>query len=140
MNRWSWIVTAGAALVVMVPSLSSAQQPAPGAQTAPPRPATTAPAATVPATTAPAASPVPSPAPAPSPVPGAAQPTTAAPARPGAAAVPGRGPAAAPAAARPGEVRRRSYAACNHAARRRDLSGGLRRSFITKCRLGLEKP
>ena len=33
-----------------------------------------------------------------------------------------------------------SYATCNRAARRRDLSGGLRRSFITKCRLGLEKP
>jgi len=36
--------------------------------------------------------------------------------------------------------RQRSYATCNRAARRRDLSGGLRRSFVTKCRLGLEKP
>ena len=113
MKRWSWIGIVGAALIVTAHAVSTAQKPATGAPTAPSRPAPPAPAPAQPAASA----------------------------RPGGAASPGRGAAPAAPGARPTEVRRqRSYATCNRAARRRDLSGGLRRSFITKCRLGLEKP
>jgi hypothetical protein len=135
MKRWSWIGTAGAAFILVAPAVSTAQQPAPGVQTAPSRPAVSAPAPA--ATPAPAGTPAPVAAPAPAP--GAAQPATAA--RPGAGAAPARGAALATPGARLGDARRqRSYAACNRGARNRNLSGGLRRSFITKCRLGLEKP
>jgi hypothetical protein len=135
MKRWSWIGTAGAAFILVAPVVSTAQQPAPGAQTAPSRPAASAPAPA--ATPAPAGTPAPATTPGTAPAPGAAQSA----ARPGAAAAPARGAGPTTPGARLGDARRqRSYAACNRGARNRHLSGGLRRSFITKCRLGLEKP
>ncbi|XYD04562.1 serine/threonine protein kinase [Methylorubrum populi] len=42
--------------------------------------------------------------------------------------------------ARPAERRRRiSYAACNRESHRRKLSGGARRRFLVRCRLGYER-
>ncbi|MEH3148259.1 MAG: hypothetical protein PGN34_23690 [Methylobacterium frigidaeris] len=35
--------------------------------------------------------------------------------------------------------RRHSYAACNRASHRRNLHGGARRRFLTRCRLGYER-
>ncbi|RVU21671.1 hypothetical protein [Methylobacterium oryzihabitans] len=59
-------------------------------------------------------------------------------------AEPGRGADAAPprgdGKAAGQRVRRRtSYAACNRASHRRNLHGGARRRFLTRCRLGYER-
>ncbi|GJD59406.1 hypothetical protein [Methylobacterium dankookense] len=88
---------------------------------------------------------VPSPAQAPAPgAKNAGQPQATAPA----ARPPAAQPQAAPSAAvgRAGQAgtraerRRRSYAACNRASHQRGLSGGRRRRFLIRCRLGYERP
>lgn len=63
---------------------------------------------------------------------------------PSPAAAPQTTPVAAPRAPSPGaralERRRRtSYAACNRESHRRRLSGGARRRFLVRCRLGYER-
>ena len=80
---------------------------------------------------------------------GLAQTTTpVAPSPPNSAAAPRTpappAPAASPRAPAPGaralERRRRtSYAACNRESHRRRLSGGARRRFLVRCRLGYER-
>lgn len=86
-----------------------------------------------------------SPAQAPGGKPAAGQPQAAAPAP---AKAPAAQPQPAPAASvgRSGQAgtraerRRRSYAACNRASHQRGLSGGRRRRFLIRCRLGYERP
>jgi hypothetical protein len=61
-----------------------------------------------------------------------------APRAPAAAPVQAPRPNAAPAPASP-EVRRHpTFRSCNRAAKRRNLRGSQRRSFVTRCRLGRE--